>query len=1093
MEKVQKKEPLSGRQRCWDDGNIAYPESFIQGSQSSLQRRVSTIAIVHTVWGNESQERYGLPKVYGADKVWLSNQFARNSSFAVLNELLAITLVSGLRKPVLLNREQPEMKCQTPVAVYRGSVSKAKLGHRLLRGVSIESDLQLNGTRWTTANEASLQSALKGQMNSHSCLSDGGEDPLKDISSLEGLDRSTWEENPKVSSAAMETAQIKDKLKKRRISEGSFASHRGLLDSSDHKGVAPKPSVSRSATQRLLLNSKPMPPIQSASTLPKAGRPDKREKTTMQNGMIICGHGETDPEQMPPSQETSCPYLHYNYEKRRKSLGAALIPPVTKPVKPPARGSGSAPMPVSSSQQLGQAALTVQEFHGIRSRTDNAEEEILHSVEFRTLEPTLTAPRNGLTASLKPAEYSQPLTTLSLSQAKEPGPLSCPHRKGDDWKESKGRMHVPISRSAQEKMRQKQMKEMELLRREREKEIEREKERCLQLHEQLQSINPGVIAQEVSTGFGPLNANGIISITSGTSNPCRAKVGIALKKRLNRSSLPSIPIINHDSSFLRHSSANSLPANPLNSLEGAKEPESGIALEFTPFSRPDQVLVHTLRWLNSDDWLLKEKGLFSIRCLATSHSEVLLCRLHDISLAVTREVSNLRSKVSRFAISTLGHLFRIMKKHMDPEVEEIARVLLHKTGDSSEFIQRAADQSLGIMVQSVTPTRAMSALMAHGIKHRNGVVRKCAAEHLLTVMEQIGAEKLLSGTRDNTEPLIQTVVKLAQDCNQGTRFYGRKMLTVLMLHPKFDGYLKQSIPSHNLREVMAIIKQNGVEDDVSEPPSAKSCKESSSLITSNNSQPSDEGSRPENLAPAKAVARRFSVRSVEVMEQLQELNKLLMAKEFQTRMEGVALLVEHCKNNPQFISANIIQIFDDFNPRLQDSNKKVKQYALESVTSMIPMLKDGLHPVLIPMVTGVTDNLNSKNSGIYTSAARALEAMITDLDNALLLQAFAQRVRFISGQAVQDITEHLSALVASVYPRKPQTVERYALPLLWYFLNSMSGNGVLRGRSGNVGTVVCKLAKSLDKVMGQRLEDHASSQPQHVKKSLQELLDKEHQ
>uniref|UniRef100_A0A8C4Y472 TOG domain-containing protein n=1 Tax=Gopherus evgoodei TaxID=1825980 RepID=A0A8C4Y472_9SAUR len=415
---------------------------------------------------------------------------------------------------------------------------------------------------------------------------------------------------------------------------------------------------------------------------------------------------------------------------------------------------------------------------------------------------------------------------------------------------------------------------------------------------------------------------------------------------------------------------------------------------------------------------------------------------------------------------------------MDQEVEEIARVLLHKTGDSSEFIQKAADRSLGIMVGSVTPTRAMAALMASGVNHRNPPVRKCAAEHLLTVMEQIGAEKLLSGTRDNTELLVQTLLKLAQDCNQDARFYGRKMLNVLMPHPKFDGYLKQSLPSHDLKRpesvfVIVILKTLLPKGDFE-------------FFCPNTR------SRSDTLAPAQPVVRRSSLRSVEAMEQLKELNKLLMAKDFQTRMEGVTLLVEHCRNNPQLVSANIIQIFDAFALRLQDSNKKVNQHALESAASIIPILKDGLHPVVVSMVTVVTDNLNSKNSGIYTAAVRVIMNVSLSLsDNALLLQAFASRVHFISGRAMQDITEHLSALVSSVYSRKPQAVERHTLPVLWYFLNNMIGNGVLPGRSGNVRTVVCKLVKSLYKEMGRSLEDHASSQPQHVIKSLRDLLDME--
>ena len=73
--------------------------------------------------------------------------------------------------------------------------------------------------------------------------------------------------------------------------------------------------------------------------------------------------------------------------------------------------------------------------------------------------------------------------------------------------------------------------------------------------------------------------------------------------------------------------------------------------------------------------------------------------------------------MSQFAISTLGELFRTMKKHMDHEVDGVAQVLLQRMGDSSKFIQKAADQSLDIMVKSVTAARAMAALMASGVQY----------------------------------------------------------------------------------------------------------------------------------------------------------------------------------------------------------------------------------------------------------------------------------------------------------------------------------------------------------------------------------------
>lgn len=73
------------------------------------------------------------------------------------------------------------------------------------------------------------------------------------------------------------------------------------------------------------------------------------------------------------------------------------------------------------------------------------------------------------------------------------------------------------------------------------------------------------------------------------------------------------------------------------------------------------------------------------------------------------------------------------------------------------------------------------------------------------------------------------------------------------------------------------------------------------------------------------------------------------------------------------------QVFHAFTPRLQDSNKKVNQWALESLSRMIPLLRESLQPVLLSIIIAVADNLNSKNAGIYTAAATALDGMIESL------------------------------------------------------------------------------------------------------------------
>ncbi|XP_037382812.1 TOG array regulator of axonemal microtubules protein 2 [Talpa occidentalis] len=975
-------------------------------------------------------------------------------------------------------------KVLAPVAVYCGSVPRSSARPRVLPDGSVASGLQVCG-------EASLQPTTNVLLDKTSQLLNGHGDPenLKLDAPLKGWQARNGHPRDlgipclgphplrplpllesEANSVARDTIQIKDKLKKRRLSEGLAASSRASLDpGGGPKGVPLRSTIPRATSQRLLRVPRPMPPIQSIPTTPESS--GAKEK-----GLDPPESGQGPQELRPGAQEVqiSGQYLHCNDEKMHKSLGGIVIPPIPK-----AGVSSCAPGSLPSLLIPGQDVLT-----GLRApstrlvRESGPREKTPKSLEPK---PLALPVRDRPAASEKPALLSSQSTPLlsafSFNLAKEAHPLV----KEEDQKESGAKIQVTISKSAQEKMRLKQMKEMELFRRAREPERERE----------LASQSLGSRRTLMKEGLLPLRGSGTLSVPTGMSSPRRNNSGVILRRRANRASLPSIPVSKQEPSFARHASANSLPAVlTLGSPEWEEEEEEmdlRAFKELRPFSNPELGLVDALQCLDSSDWQMKEKGLVSIQRLAACHSELLAGRLHDVSLAVTGEVTNLRSKVSRLAICILGDLFRALKRNMDQEAEEIARCLLQKMGNTSEFIQRAANRSLAAMVEHVTPARSLVALASAGVYHRNPSVRKCTAEHLSAVLEQIGAEKLLSGTRDSTDMLIHNLVRLAQDSNQDTRFYGRKMVNILMSNAKFDAFLKQSLPSHDLRKVMAAIKQRGIEDS-DELPSAKGRKVSRSLVYENG-LPGEHGLSSNG---PRLMGLRSSTRGgLEMVEQLRELTQLLEAKEYQSRMDGVGRLLEHCKAKPELITTNLVQVFDAFTPRLQDSNKKVNQWALESLAKMIPLLKESLHPMLLSIIIAVADNLNSKNAGIYAAAVTALDAMIESLDNLCLLQALAGRVRFLSGRAVLDVTERLSVLVASVYPRKPQAVERHVLPVLWYFLHHALGNGVLRGLGGSVRPVVCRLARSLQEQMGPRLRDLAAGQPKHVVKSLQELLDAE--
>ncbi|XP_076831778.1 uncharacterized protein LOC143477130 [Brachyhypopomus gauderio] len=220
-----------------------------------------------------------------------------------------------------------------------------------------------------------------------------------------------------------------------------------------------------------------------------------------------------------------------------------------------------------------------------------------------------------------------------------------------------------------------------------------------------------------------------------------------------------------------------------------------------PFSNPDLALAQSFRLLSSDDWEKKIEGLMFIRRLAQNHSDVLGSRRHDVCIILIQEVRNLRSAVSRMAVVSLRELYSSLQKGMDQEVEATAKVLLHKAAESNAFIRQDVDTALDSMVQNCTPIRSMNALLAGGLCHLNAAVRKCTARHLATLVEKIGAGRLLSGAKDVTARIIPAVSKLAQDASQETRCFGRRMLLFLSSHHDFDKMVEKCIPAKDLATI----------------------------------------------------------------------------------------------------------------------------------------------------------------------------------------------------------------------------------------------------------------------------------------------------
>ncbi|XP_056371904.1 TOG array regulator of axonemal microtubules protein 2-like [Oenanthe melanoleuca] len=606
----------------------------------------------------------------------------------------------------------------------------------------------------------------------------------------------------------------------------------------------------------------------------------------------------------------------------------------------------------------------------------------------------------------------------------------------------------------------------------------REEKTSLQLPPQ--TVEPGDAA-EASFSLPPVNGTASSVQRKHPGNALKKKK--VLRKQEKVPLQPSVLMIHEEGTVPCNSSVTSQTAP---GAQRREELQCGHGHKDTASPDPQQSLLQALSLLRSDDWEMKEKGLVSLKHLAGSHSEVLLSTLRDICLAVTSEVTNLRSKVSCAAIDTLGEFFATLKQDMDSEVDEVVRVLLRMLRNCPEFVEKAASQTLGIMVENVTPARAIAALLDSGVKARHVQVRKCAAELLLSLLERIGVTEL-AGTA-GAGSLVHAAGTLAQDRHQDTRHYGQDMVKMLLNHPEGKMLLERSVPARHLEDILKRMKKRRVEEQKGERPSVKcsvkkrsdgSKQPQATLPSSQRVKSTSDGrllQRPKaqvTLPPAR-----------DETETLQKLYDLLEAKGFETRMEGVALLLDVCKTSPKLVATNIVQIFHHFDLRISDTHKRVKQMALDVLAEIIAILEDALYPVMVLLVEGILKNLNSKDPGVHAAAVNALEESIAHLDKVSLMKEFSHQWSQLSGQALLDVTERITELVEEVHARSPEVVQRCALPVLWSLLE----NKALPVRSANVRTVLTRLASALYEVMGTKLRKCAASQPPHVREKLSSIL-----
>ncbi|CAF4351851.1 unnamed protein product, partial [Adineta steineri] len=127
------------------------------------------------------------------------------------------------------------------------------------------------------------------------------------------------------------------------------------------------------------------------------------------------------------------------------------------------------------------------------------------------------------------------------------------------------------------------------------------------------------------------------------------------------------------------------------------------------------------------------------------------------------KVKNLRSQVARFALAAFCDMFKYLKRNMDIELDITVKSLIQKSAEANDFFRSDTEKCIQTMVDNVTLQKALQALIAGGASHRNPAARKASAKYIYQVCEKLGPTKILTGTRDITERVLQVGAAFASD------------------------------------------------------------------------------------------------------------------------------------------------------------------------------------------------------------------------------------------------------------------------------------------------------------------------------------------
>lgn len=224
-------------------------------------------------------------------------------------------------------------------------------------------------------------------------------------------------------------------------------------------------------------------------------------------------------------------------------------------------------------------------------------------------------------------------------------------------------------------------------------------------------------------------------------------------------------------------------------------------LTLRKFDKPREASINCLTQLDSPNWEVTVNGMQIFVRLIRHHPEIVEANLHAFCVALSKQVKNLRSQVSRSACQASAEFFETHAKHLEQECEELATQLLNRTADTNKFLRSDAAKALYAMCDNLPAPRVIQVVVARGAAHQNAIVRTAAADLCSRVVSRLGCDKTFSLNRECRDKLILAGANFLMEGSLDTRNNAKVLFKQLSMHPHYNRVLFDVIPQRIYRNI----------------------------------------------------------------------------------------------------------------------------------------------------------------------------------------------------------------------------------------------------------------------------------------------------